>query len=329
MLRWILELFSKPARPELPQVLDSATYEALMPTTDAFPRPEWDKIRAKIDKEHSLNQVQAWQDIAHIWLTRLSYRLEGGYHVQRSDEFILLSSLSPRRAGFVLEILEGIRKRLLETVGWTKADELDGLYTVLLFRNSKEYLQYVCAFGAEGEDELSIGIYLNKGYGHMVIVEAEIWRLEATLAHILSHYVLAHSSLPHWLQVGLCLHMAEVYQQGDLITELKDHAALAEQRRDFWVKNGIGGFWSGKAFHRGNARERADDLALNLTRLVLEEAKRPKLLLKSIDWRDAGFQAVKEETGRELGTILSELIGPGDWDFVAPDDWAELSTMPE
>lgn len=72
----LARFFGKPDRPVLPQLLNIAEYEKLMPTLEFFPRPEWEQIRDKIGKEHPDFQDQTWQDFAHIWLTRLSYRLE-------------------------------------------------------------------------------------------------------------------------------------------------------------------------------------------------------------------------------------------------------------
>lgn len=326
MLDRLFARFRKSQRPALPQILESAEYERLMPTLEFFPRPEWGIIRDKIEREHPDDPDQAWQDFSHIWLTRLSYRLENGYEVRRSDEFILLSSLGARRSGFVLNILEGIRNQVLDVLGWTNEQELQGLYTVLLFADSTDYLRYVSAFGSQGEDEASVGMYLPGDYGHMVILEQEIWRMESTFAYILTQYILDHSELPTWLRSGLCLHFSEVYFQGDRITEIQKGEALAELRRAFWLERGIQGFWTGTDFGESDARERAEDLALSLTRLVLGEARSSVNLLGAASWKDAGFSSVTEFADRELQDIVSDLLGPGDWEFEAPTDWLAVQS---
>ena len=94
MFKRLKTLFKKQSVPQLPVLLDVAEFERLMPSVGAFPRPEWATIQKRIESEFNDQLNQAWQDFAHILLTRLSYRLEQGYRVQSSREFILLSTLN-------------------------------------------------------------------------------------------------------------------------------------------------------------------------------------------------------------------------------------------
>lgn len=194
---------------------------------------------------------------------------------------------------------------------------------MLLFANSSDYLKYLSAFGKEPQDELSVGIFLSEGYAHMAVVEQEIWRMESTLAYVLTNYILCDSAFPSWLRMGLALHFSELYDQGEKMTEIQRAEALARERREFWVRRSLQGFWSGDDFADPAARERCEDLALSLTRVVLDASTSVEALLDAVHWKDAGFVAVRANTGRELVEFASSLLGEGEWGFEPSVGWGD------
>lgn len=57
MFRCLKTLFGvRTAVPELPVILDSAEFERLIPTIGSFPRPEWEKIKTRIESEYKDRQ---------------------------------------------------------------------------------------------------------------------------------------------------------------------------------------------------------------------------------------------------------------------------------
>lgn len=310
-------LFGKQRTPELPVLLDSAEFEKLMPSIGSFPRPEWDLICRRLEKEQAEQLDQAWQDLAHIWFTRLSYRLERGYRVQRSQEFILLSSLKERRAGFVLETLEGMRRRIVDVLGLTPEEEGNGLYTVLLFADAKTYLEYVEAFGPEGEEPSSFGQFIGGPYGHMALIEQELWRIERTMAYLLTHYLLRDSRMPWWLQLGLCNHFSELYDQGEILPQVNSLGAWLDEASEFWTAKRVTELWDGTLLGTKD-REKAEKFALLLTRTVLEEVQDVQGFLRRVTWKDAGRAAVLQDTGRTLSEFVQGILGPGDWEAEIP-----------
>ncbi len=313
MLNRLKALFGRVSPPKLPVLLDSAEIEKLMPSIGAFPRPEWDAIHEKLEKEHAEQLDQAWQDFAHIWLTRLSYRLDRGYRVQRSREFILLSSLNERRAGFVLETLEGMRRRIIDTLGWSREEEGSGLYTVLLFADAKTYFEYVEAFGPKGEEPSSFGQFLGGPYGHLAVIEQELWRIERTMAYLLTHYLLRDSQMPWWLQFGLCNHFSELYDQVEILPQVNFLGTWLEESSEFWTPKRVTELWDGTLLGSED-REKVEKFALLLTRAVLEEVQNVQDFLRRASWEDAGKAAVLQDTGRPLSEFVQGILGPGDWE---------------
>ena len=313
MLDRLKALFGKAPLAKLPVLLDSAEIEKLMPSIGAFPRPEWDAIAEKIETEYADQLEQAWQDFAHIWLTRLSYRLERGYRVQRSREFILLSSLNERRAGFVLQTLEGMRKRIIDTLGWSRDREGFGLYPVLLFADAKTYFEYVEAFGPEGEEPTSFGKFLDGPYGHIALIEQELWRIEQSMAYLLTHNILRDSRMPWWLQFGLCNHFSDLYDQGEILPQVNSLGSWLEEASGFWTEKRVTELWDGTLLGSED-RDKAEKFALLLTRAVIEKVRNVQDFLERASWEDAGRAAVLQDTGRPLSQFVQGILGPGDWE---------------
>lgn len=316
------QLFQKTELPELPVLLDYKEYEALIPTVETFPYPDWEQVYSRLDSFPEEQQDQVWQDFAHIWLTRLAYRLERNYAVSRSQEFILLAPMNTRRARYLLNILEGIRTRILEILGWTSAEEGDGLYVVLVFASSRSFLEYVSQFGPDGEYRTPVGQYIPGEYGHLAVVQQENWRMESTLAYLLCHEILDKAESPNWLRTGLALHFGQVYDHGERLPAERFDSQV-EVHQEYWRERGLQGFWTGVDFFSLESQDMSEQFALALTRSVLSQVKDLSGLFRAAHWSDAGGAALLDQGGRALSDWVADILGPGQWGFEPPVDWAE------
>lgn len=292
----------------LPQLLSPVDYRPLFPDGEFFPRPDWERIYEKLESDYSQSLDQAWKDLAFIWLSLLAEKLGETYGVFTSKEFIILSP--PKRAQLLLETLESQRKRILNIIDDGEREEGLGLYTVLVFADIESYLPYISAFGPEGEEAMSGGIFIGDSYGHMVVHGEAMWQLEPVLAHELTHYLLWPSALPAWVEEGVCMTVEQLVSS---VEGLRMDRKRAQEHRDFWSSYRLRRFWNGEAFFCPRAQEYAYELAQVMVRLLAETHGSFPAYLRIASREDAGFQAARDQWGIELTQVAAGFLGPGDW----------------
>src|SRR5258708_30550212 len=77
--------------PPAAPLVDLSAIENAFSFEEGFSRPNWELIRAVIQKTVSAEELdQAWNEVALQWVLRLRQDLGGEYFVTRSTHFILL-----------------------------------------------------------------------------------------------------------------------------------------------------------------------------------------------------------------------------------------------
>lgn len=135
--------------------------------------------------------------------------------------------------------------------------------------------------------------------------------LEATLAHEMVHALL-RTGLPAWVEEGVAQTVdRRVARRGPLLLEPAD----VRRQQHHWRKHGLGTFWSGEAFHRG---DRSQGLAYTLAEVLvynlLSDHRRAfRGFLDEADAADAGQAAALAHFGARLGDVAAAFLGAGDW----------------
>lgn len=288
------------------QLLKPEELDPFFAERDFFPRPDWKAIADRLDQDHP-GRVEVWDDAARIWLRKLVDHLGEPYQFTASSHFLVLSALSDRRTGWLHEMLEHTRRRVISILDNAERWQDAGFHVLLLFDDSEALHAYMSGYGSNQESAPMAGGFLSHGYMHMAMYAQELWRLEPVIVHEMTHNLLAPSRLPLWLEEGVCQVM-----EGMLGHAPRTERDTAVNQRAFWQKHGLQSFWDGCGFEQTDTSEKAYELARVLV-LVLSERKRFLApFVKAAVWTDAGFGAAAE-LGVDLEEVVRDFLGPGDW----------------
>lgn len=303
----------KRKRIALPQILEPSDYRPYFVDGEFFPRPNWPDITSSIEALGPEERPQAWCDLAFIWLQILAEQLGGRYRVDWSEEFILLSSLPPRRSAMTLAMAEHQRKKILSSIDTEGREHGYGFHTLLIFADYREYERYISAFGPDGSEASSGGMFIGtEYYGHIALHGDDGYVLEIVLAHELTHNLLWPSSLPLWLEEGICQTMEQVAANGYFMPVDRRRA---EEHREFWPEFGLARFWSGESFTRPEAQELSYELARLLVGLLSDSQSCLAEFIQTANWQDGGFAAAENVLGIDLSEAIAGFLGPGQWGF--------------
>lgn len=282
-----------------------------------FPVPRWGDIAAQLPEELEPDALNVfWGDAAAAWLERMRAALGAGFEVRASDNFLLLAHGDRRHTDLLLKHAERSLRRILATLKGVAADFGYGKHVVILFDDKDQYYHYVSNYYLEeGEFSLSSGMYVNRGYGHLVLVKDDLWTVEPIVAHELTHACLAHLPMPCWLNEGLAVNLEGVLSRP--VQRLQTPQELHEMHRAFWNAERIQEYWSGDSFHRP---DEGNLLSYHLGQTmvtVLSRDYEPFLAFAAAaDLADAGETAAREHLDLTLDAVAGAIIGAGDW---APD----------
>ena len=283
-----------------------------------YPRPDWRALAARIDKTSPKNKDAAWSDAAAQWLGEICEAAGGKYGTDRSKHFIVMSALDKRAATSVLEFAERARRAIHRALTGLANTGGFGLHAILVFETEDEYYEYIAPYYPEGHYAVSAGVYLNEGYGHLVVPRREPGLLEPVLAHELAHALLSHLPLPRWLDEGVAVNLESVLCPRSA-RRLEVDWIGRHQR--WWNRKSVQLYWSGHAFHvPGKLSELSYELAWVWVRSLAEdyEAFRAFALEASSD--DAGQASAIKHLGGRLGHQFEALLGEGNWD-PDPSQW--------
>jgi hypothetical protein len=296
-----------------------------------FPRPDWGAINGWLRvfaKREELNTL--WEQFTRFWLQRLRTRLGGEYAVAESENFQLLSELTPKTRESLLAFCESARARIGRVVGEVDSGETYGKHVILRFTDNDDYYAYISHFHADGEYASSGGIFLRDGYYHIAF--PHVWSDEENrrvLAHELTHNLLVNLPLPLWLNEALAMAF-ESDLAGGMIGALTPE--LAKLHHEYWDEETIQEFWRGDSFSKVEGQELAYSLSQVLLDLIHNDIRPPheefrRFVLRA-DWGDAGAIAAREHLDIALENLVASFLGPGEWK-PRPESWRKVSAPPE
>jgi hypothetical protein len=278
----------------------------------SFPRPQWkiisEWIKQNVDEEDT---TYAWQEIAFDWLSTLRNRLGGSYSVNRSRNFLLLTSRSRVGVESILNTSEGAVQNLVRWLGPIAEKHGRGPHVILDFATIEKYYDYVSYFHPPDSNSIaSGGMFLGRGYQHIALPPSN--GMQSVLIHELTHNRLSHLQLPLWVEEGIAVTMERRIggdKQGGLDRELN------RKHRAYWSSETIVAFWSGNSFRNpeGEISHLSYSLAEILIDLMVQEFPNFMDFVGRADRKDAGQGAIRETFDVSLNDIAAAYLGPGDW----------------
>ncbi len=283
----------------------------LMPVVDGFPRPDWQSIAAMIEARPEHHWQADWEGWVSTWLKLLSQSLQEGYRVLETENFFLLTAQHSRYANLLTEFLERALNQVLTTLKGVASDAGYGKHVVLLFDEHDAYYRYKSYFYPdEGDFILSAGSYLHTDYGHFAFPFMDMDEAEATAAHELTHACLAHLPLPLWLNEGLAVTMEGAicnYRPHDRHERLPEHMA-------YWNLATMQDFWSGDAFGRPDEGSSLSyELASWCVQALVRDYEAFVGFANGASFEDAGAAAALNHYGFDLGLLMEQFLGTGEW----------------
>jgi len=294
---------------------------------EGIPRPDWRALRGWMRANlGGYENAEAWHKTVRHWLGRVCASMGGKYAVAESANFHLLSEFDEKTRSGLLAWLEASRARIVRTLGdvaWTKTH---GKHVILRFGNLDDYYRYISYRYPDGEHASSAGVFLHDDYCHIALPQS--YNLDSerqTLAHELTHNLLAHLPLPRWLNEALAMAF-----EGDIAGGGAErlNAELHEKHRKFWDGDTIQEFWMGRSF----GTVKGQRVSYSLSRILfdnLQKGVRPdpaafRRFVQQSDSQDSGAAAALEQLELELGDLAASFLGEGDWQ-PAPSRWGEIA----
>jgi hypothetical protein len=198
-----------------------------------LPRPQWDLIETWIESRCAPDERRAaWVVASRQWLAELSRSLGSGYQTAESDHF-LLACHGDASGDALLQFAQRCRVVLLSALSEVADFEVPGKQVIVALRNPDDYYRYVSPYYPEGEHGKSGGVHIRVGYPHVALHGKDVWVLENSLAHELTHVSLHHLSMPQWLEEGLA-QMFEHDMTGRSL--LVVNGEMARRHKKYWGK---------------------------------------------------------------------------------------------
>lgn len=299
-------------------------FAAALKYEDGLPVPNWQSVNDWIETIASPDaQKQAWLECEIAWLKHLRAALGPTYSIDENSDALLLSSLDVNERRATLEFMSKTQKRIERLLGdlWQPSDWEKAV--LLVFDDDDTYYRYVARYYAEdGEFALSAGMFINSGCGHFATKKAELHAIEPTIAHEMTHAVLAHLPIPTWLNEGIAVNMEQRLTKTapPLFTPTQMHA----KHLRFWNASTIQEFWSGDSFAR------ADDgnmLSYDLARILVTQLSGNwevfSRFVSEAHRDDAGARSAATHFKLDLGIAAAALLEQTQsesWE-PAPDQW--------
>jgi hypothetical protein len=309
---------------------DSAAAASSIATLDQFahvpmhwfddtqlPLADWQRIAQEQPPELDEAALHEWwTSAAGHWLLAMGAALEGGYRVQASADFLLLSDLPDRPTQLFLEFCQDVRRWILRNLGDIAHGDGHGKHVVMVFGDEDDYYRYISHYyPEEGEFALSGGMFVNAGYGHFALYAGGMEQMQPTIAHELTHCLVSHLPIPAWLNEGLATNTeAALFPQLFApAAQLYHPSEIAAKHSAFWNADTLQEFWSGKSFLRtddGNLL--SYDLARRITRRAAAAEDRFRAFVRAAHRDDAGLGA-QHHLGLQIADLITAMLGEGEW----------------
>lgn len=302
----------------------SLDFLALIELKDSVPHVDWDRVHTWCDDfaDSSLGD-DAWLACERAWLLHLRDALGAGYRLFESATALLLTRQDDRAVELTLAFIARTSQRVQRLLGRTAEVSDRGRDILIAFDDPDAYYGYVTTFyPADGEIPTSAGVFIGSGCGHFASIQSELNALEPTIAHEMTHALLAHLPLPAWLNEGIAVNVEHRLAGGT-----PDTAAMRElvqQHRAFWTPANIQTFWSGSSYC---GPDQAVHLSYDLGRIIAsalgQDWNQFEDFVLAAHWDDAGDSAAREVLAVDLGGFVCSFLGadaPEAW-RPRPDSW--------
>ena len=326
MLSKLLARLSRRAAPET----ESVGPQALAPELPwrqgtTCPIPDWEALAAREPGDDAARDA-FWTEAAASWLAHLGKAFGPAFTVARSPEFLLLANLPARRRDLVLGYGERTRKAILRHLEGIAAPAGHGKHVIVVLDDADQYYHYISNYYPErGEFAYSGGLFVHAGYGHFVLIAHELDTMEPIIAHELTHALLAHLSIPAWLNEGLAVNIEHrlvphlAHPSNALYTPLE----MAQKHARHWNERTIQDYWSGKSFlGAGEGNMLSYDLAKRMVAIAARDYARFAGFCRAASFEDSGDAAAREHYGFPIDHLLEAVLEPGPW-AVDPARWAD------
>jgi hypothetical protein len=290
---------------------------------NGLPRPDWDVIFAWVEQNVAEDDLDdTWCNIALSWLNELSGPLPKGYESSASDNFFVLGKGTPAERDRYLRWCEFALCKVQQILPDVTSDEGYGKHLLIAFEEEDAYYDYISDYyPEEGKFGLSLGMFIDSGYGHIVICRAPLTEQERVIAHEITHNLIRHLPLPVWLNEGLTQVIEDMVMGSSYFVLAPE---IGRDSRRYWNAETIQTFWSGESFADLDSQELSYALARILfSNLLRDYPKQTIPFLQAANYSDAGNAAVMEYCGTTLSDLAAQFLGPGDWqpnrDFSNPE----------
>ena len=306
-------------RAQLPPLyINLANVEGAFDFEDGFSRPQWETIRAAIESTiEPENRELAWDEATVQWLCQTAVDLGGNYWLTESESFCLLSPVSPVTASNLLRFAERARdviQRNLKDVASRPAHR----EVILIFEDEDDYYTYLSHFYKSDQMPRTAGVHLRRDYPHVALVFHDEVDACHTIAHELTHAALHGLPAPLWVEEGVCETLRRMIGGPQTAsgrgTPPVMCGELSEQHHEFWNEKNIQEFWAGVSFFGDqDAQALSYSLAEVIVHLLSGDQDGLLEFISRAHYDDAGQTAALECLGRNLGDVVAEFLGPGNW----------------
>ena len=284
---------------------------------EGFSRVDWDRVAQLINTTiPEEEQGVAWDGAALQWVGILRDELGGSYRISESDNYILLSEYSDEQVKYLLGVTAKAHSIIFVNLGNLAATGGGARNVLLLFSDLDDYDHYIAYFFRGTHIPQTGGIYLNTGYRHIALPDHGPTAAAMTIVHELCHNCIHHLPVPGWLNEGVAVTLERKISR-EIITDLRGgimDADLAQRHHAFWSEENIQEFWAGTTFYM---KDEAQALSYSLAEVLVHKLSGDHRLfldfLASAHYDDAGQTAALDVLGINLGDVVGDFLGPGEW----------------
>lgn len=300
-------------KPPFPEQLKP---EWLLPAK-TFLLPNWDVIAAEVEVGLDADSLQElYVQLGRLWINGLRQQFGTEYQLVESENFFLVSQAETQRTKEALRFLEHSLRRIHSGLPFVPKNLGYGKWPVLCLEGDLFY-QYLLDFFSDEEETVAHvgGVYLNRGYGHFAVPDAELARYSSVFVHELTHAVLQSCNLPAWLDEAVAMTVE------NHITREQPYELTREwirRHQAYWTEENIQRFWTGRSFW---SPDEGQELSYHLARFLFTAlyqggTTEPRLISEFISQakrEDAGFESALRCLDIDLGEVLHHLLGEGRW----------------
>ena len=277
-----------------------------------FPIPDWRQVGEWIELQPQIQHNELWCGVARNWAKEIARHFGGTCRAYESPHFFAVIPGELDRGKRAMVFYEQLYRQLRSTLGDMALKEWFGKFTLFIAPDQDTYYRYFSNYTAPGDHIQSGGVYINRGYGHIALPSPDSIFDTRVLAHELCHALLCHHDLPLWLNEGVT-QATEIALAGQVIQD--GHRKPLPDHRDFWDKDRIALFWSGRGFDTpGDTSSLCYDLSLRIVRAFLAiDRKGIAAVVINAKRQDSAFGAFRECFKQTPADFLNRFLGFGDW----------------